>query len=99
MPRFYGLPKIHKLGELTIRPIITNRGLYSDGVMLKLKQILNMLLWGTTSLRNSYELVNLLCNFQFGDHDKLYSFDVTALFTRVPVPEVLKIVEKRLIEI
>ncbi len=99
LPHFYGLLKIHKLGILLIRPIISNSGFYSDKVMLKLKAILNLLLWGNTSLKNSYELVNILRNFEFGPKDKLMSFDVSSLFTRVPVFDTLQIVERRLDEI
>ncbi|MCP3682022.1 MAG: hypothetical protein GY861_04960 [bacterium] len=94
LPKFYGLPKIHKLGPLLIRPIIANCGLYSDPLMLKLKSVLNLLLWGSTSLRNSYELVKLLQGTKFEQSDMLLSFDVKSLFTRVPVEDALKIIEQ-----
>ncbi len=95
-PRFYGLPKIHKLGRLRIRPIISNWGLYSDGAAKHMKGVLNLLPTYTTSVRHSYQLVEILDNFDFPDSAFLVSFDVQSLFTRVPVKETLKIVERRL---
>ncbi len=96
VPKFYGLPKVHKLGTLKIRPIVSSCDLYCDLLMLLLKAILNLLLWGTTSLANSYDLVNLLEKFEFSEDDILLSFDITSLFTKVPVPETLQIVKYRL---
>ncbi len=37
-------------------------------------------------------------DFKFGSEDVLLSFDVVSLFTRVPLKEVLKVVEDRLSE-
>ncbi len=96
MPHFYSLRKIHKIGTLKLRPIISNTGIYSDKTMLKLKSILNLLAWGTTSVANSGEVVKWLQNFEFSPEDRLFSFDVSSLFTRVPIPETLIIVEHRL---
>ncbi len=96
MPKFYGLLKVHKIGTLKLRPIISNSGLYLDNVMLKLKSILNLLLWGSMSLANSYELVQLLRDYNFGSQDILLSFDAASLFTPFPVKDPLSIVEQRL---
>ncbi len=96
VPKFYGLPKVHKPGLLRIRPIVSSCGLYCDNTAVVLKKILNLLLWGTTSISNSYELVNLLENYQFSRDDILVSFDITSLFTKVPVPETLKFIEVHL---
>ncbi len=99
-PKFYGLPKAHKLGPLLLRPIIACYGLYSDALLIKLKQILNLLIWGSTTLSNSYELVQILEDYEnFGESDRLISFDVRSLYTRVPVDECLNVVEDRLIEL
>ncbi len=67
--------------------------------MLKQKQILNCLLRGNTSLGNAYELAHILQSFNFDSGDILASFDVSSLFTRVPVDDLLKIVELRLSEL
>ncbi len=64
-----------------------------------MKSVLNLLLWGNTSIANSYDLVNLLESFQFSESDVLVSFDVTSLFTRVLVLETLEVVETRLREL
>ncbi len=64
--------------------------------MLTMKNILNACLWGSTSLGNSVKLARILEKFTFESDDILVSFDVTSLFTRVPVEEVLDIVESRL---
>ncbi len=96
IPRFYGLPKLHKVGRLKIRPIISNFGIYCDKALLHIKNILNLLPTNQTSVSHSYQLSSILDNFEFGPNDQLVSFDVQSLFTRVPVPETLVIVCSRL---
>ncbi len=99
IPRFYGLPKLHKVGRLKIRPIISNYQLYCDDAMVLMKSILNLLPTHETSVIHSYELAEILDNFDFGPHDMLVSFDVQSLFTRVPVAETLVIVRERLLKL
>ncbi len=99
IPRFYGLPKLHKLGPLKIRPIISNHGLYCGPLMLHLKNILNLVIDFDTSVRHSYEFSSLLDESEFRYSDLLVSFDVTSLFTKVPVRETLEILERRLIDL
>ncbi|MCP4651005.1 MAG: hypothetical protein GY853_13135 [PVC group bacterium] len=99
VPRFYGLPKIHKTGRLRIRPIIANSGLYSDSTMLHMKDIINLLPTNTTSIKHSYELTEILDGFEFTDSSMLVSLDVQSLFTRVPVKETLQIVEAHLTQL
>ncbi len=96
MSTFYGMPKVHKIGTLLLRPIISTIGLYSDALMVRLKEILNLLLWGSTVVANSYEFVQLLESFQFGEHDRMLSYDVKSLFTKVPVEQSLEIIQDRL---
>ncbi len=99
IPKFYGLPKVHKIGQLKLRPIISSYGLYSDAVALLLKEILNLLLWGSTSVANAYEVAEILGAFEFRPTDILLSYDVASLFTRVPVTETLALVQYRLEEL
>ncbi len=99
IPKFYGLPKIHKIGPLQIRPIIANSGLYSDSSVVHMKSILNLLPHLNTSVRHSYEMAQILDQFVFPDTAFLVSFDVKSLFTRVPVKDTLKIVQSRLLEL
>ncbi len=96
IPKFYGLPKVHKAGQVMLRPIISTVGKHSDKVALKLKEVLNLLLWGNTAVANLYELLQLLQVYDFGPSDTLLSYDVSSLFTRVPVRETLDIVHRRL---
>ncbi len=96
IPKFYGLPKLHKIGQLLLRPIISCYGLYLDKVSQKLKEILNLLVWGSTTVFNAYEVVQILELFKFLPTDTLHSYDVKSLFTRVPVAETLHIVQGRL---
>ncbi len=96
IPRFYALPKLHKLGRLTIRPIITNCGLYLDSAMIHMKNILNLLPNFRTSVRHSFDLAELLDNFEFPASAFLVSFNVKSLFTWVPIKETPEIVEEHL---
>ncbi len=82
-----------------LRPIISTCGFYVDKLVILLKSILNLLLWGRTMVANSHEFVSLLQQCVFGPDDVLYSYDVSSLFTHVPVALTLAIVQRRLDEL
>ncbi len=95
-PHFYGLPKVHKCGPLVIRPIVSTKGLYCDPLMLHLKETLNFLVEGNRTVTNSYQFVDLIDFFDWEQTDRLLSFDVESLYTKVPVAEALEIVCRKL---
>ncbi len=95
-PAFYGLPKIHKIGILKIRPIVSNIEIYCDKLLIHLKGILNLLFTGDHSVLNSYEFVELIDQIVVDWEDRLASFDVESLFTRVPVQRTLELIKERL---
>ncbi len=64
--------------------------------MLHLKEILNYLVEGNRTITNSYQFVDLIDFFDWEHTDRLLSFDIESLYTRVPVPEALKIVHQKL---
>ncbi len=64
--------------------------------MLHLKAILNCLVEGNRTVTNSYQFMDLIDFFDWEQTDRLLSFDVESLYTRVPVPEALKIVCRKL---
>ncbi len=55
VPQFHGLPKIHKVGELKCRPIVSNIEIYWDKLLLHLKNVLNVLFHGDYAVLNSYD--------------------------------------------
>ncbi len=92
VPQFHALQKLHKLGPLKIRPIISNIEIYCEKLLLHLKTILNILFLGTHSVENSYKFVDSLSNLELTEHHRLASLDVESPFTRVPVQDTLGIV-------
>ncbi len=98
LPHFYTLPKIHKVGRLRIRPIVSNIGIYCDKLLLHLKSVLNVVFRGEFAVLNSYDLVERLDQLELDSKDRLASFDVESLFTRVLVDNTLDIVQTRLQE-
>ena len=96
IPRFYGLPKVHKQGA-PLRPIVASRGSITYELAKLLAQILSPLVGKNGyALKNSAEMVEELGNLTLGSEDVLVSFDVTALFTKVPVDKSLDIIHDRL---
>ncbi|XP_026741900.1 uncharacterized protein LOC113503954 [Trichoplusia ni] len=91
-PKIYGLPKIHK-SNWPLRPIVSQ----IDAPTYKLSRHLATLLQpytGQTSsyVRDSRHFVELLEGIQLQDTDIMVSFDITSLFTNVPVDEVIRII-------
>ncbi len=96
IPHLYGSPKIHKIGTLKIRPIISNVNNFCDKLLLHLKPILNIVFRSDFSVLNSYKFVEKLEQLELSKTDRLASFDVESLFTKVPVGQTVDIVRIRL---
>ena len=96
VPKFYGLPKVHK-NSCPLRPIVACRGSISYDVAKFTADITSPLVgqYGH-HLQNSKDLVDKLQNFQLESGEVLVSYDVTALFTCTPVQESLAIIKERL---
>jgi hypothetical protein len=97
VPKFYGLPKIHKI-TCPLRPIVSSCGSITYNSAKFVADILSPLV-GTTDrhLKNSADLVDKLSNIQVSDDECLVSYDVTALFTSVPVDESLRVIHDLLV--
>ncbi|XP_021965743.1 uncharacterized protein LOC110860936 [Folsomia candida] len=96
IPKFYGLPKIHKDG-VPFRPIVDFRNSPSYNLAHFLNKILKCVTSKfPTSLKNSYEFADKIKNFIVPPNHELVSFDVTSLFTRVPIQQTLNYIKKRL---
>ncbi|XP_044757815.1 uncharacterized protein LOC123315969 [Coccinella septempunctata] len=98
-PRLYGLPKVHKDGIL-IRPVVS----FCGSLAYRLSKYLNKLLVSTINFKsefsvdNSLDLIRRIKDLQIPENTMLASFDVSNLFTSVPVPQTLKIFKNRLID-
>lgn len=97
IPQLYGLPKIHK-PNTPFRPIVSSIGSSTQLLAKELARILNPLRGNTSSyIKNSSHFVQTLDSISMCVSDLMVSFDVKSLFTRVPIPEALQIIETRLL--
>ena len=95
-PKFYGLPKIHKPG-IPLRPIISSIGTVTYKTAKELAKILKPLV-GLSShhVHNIKDFVEQLKDVRLKQEEGIISYDVTALFTSVPIQPVLKTMEQKL---
>ncbi len=95
-PKFYGLPKIHK-PDIPLRPITSSRGSITYNLSKHLAQILAPIVGKTDSfIKNSVHLVERLSGVKLEQDECILSYDVSALFTSVPVEESLNIILEKL---
>ncbi len=95
-PILYGLPKIHKKG-VPMRPIVDYRYTPSHGLSIFLKKMLHYIITGhDPTLKNSYEFVDKVKNIQLEPMENMISYDVSSLFTNVPVKDTINIIMDRL---
>uniref|UniRef100_A0A1B6C8J6 Reverse transcriptase domain-containing protein n=1 Tax=Clastoptera arizonana TaxID=38151 RepID=A0A1B6C8J6_9HEMI len=96
-PELRGLPKVHKEG-VPIRPLVNYTSAPSYKIAKKLEKIIktNMVLERNYSLSNSYDLINEIKDSDVKMHHILASFDITSLYTNIPVDETLDILHDKL---
>ena len=92
-PKFYGLPKIHK-PDTPLRPIVSSCGSVTYGVAKELTKILKPLVGKSPHHINStHDFVEQVKHINLAPGECLSSYDVSALFTSVPVDPALKVIK------
>ena len=95
-PKFYGLPKIHKPG-IPLRPIVSSTCTVTYSTAKVLAKILKLLLgMSTHHVHNTKDFVKHLKDVRLKQGECIISYDVTALFTSVPIQPVLNIIQQKL---
>lgn len=80
-----------------MRPIVTNINSPTYALAKKLAQIISPLTGNTeTYIQNSTHFIQKIKQMNIEDSDKMISFDVESLFTKVPIKETLKILLTKL---
>ena len=95
-PRFYGLPKIHK-NTTPLRPIVSTIGSVTYELSKFLTNILSPLVGSTSHhIANTVDFVSKIKDLDLSDQEIMVSYDVSALFTSVPVPKAVEVIKDRL---
>ena len=87
----YGLPKVHK-ENIPLRPILAAFKAPSYKLAKFLSGFLQPLASNPFTIKNSYDFKNQLKELHFQDDIYIASFDITNLYTNIPVRETINIV-------
>ena len=92
-PKFYGLPKIHK-PDTPLRPIVSSCGSVTYGVAKELAKILKPLVGKSPHhITSTQDFVEQAKHIKLEPGECLSSYDVSALFTSVPIDPALNIIK------
>ena len=88
-PKMYGLPKMHK-ANAPLRPIVASRGSITYNAARVLADVLSPLVGKPEHhIQNSGDFVNKVKDLEVPPGQKLVSYNVSALFTSIPVPDAI----------
>ena len=94
-PKYYGLPKIWKPGIL-LRPIISSTGTVTYNTAKELAKILKPLVGlSNHHVHNTRYFIDHIKDVRLRQGECIISYDVTSLFTSVPIQPVLNIIQQR----
>ena len=95
--RFYGLPKIHK-ANCPLRPIVSACGTSTYNLAKYLTKILKVYTGNTSSfVKDSKDLTGKQKSLKIQEHEEMVSFDVSALFTSIPIDQALDVINQLII--
>ena len=95
-PKFYELPNIHKK-NIPLRAIVSSIGSVSYGVAKELAKIIKPLMGCSQyHVHNSTRFAKEMKRTKIEQGECITSYDVTALFTSIPVPSALDIIRSKL---
>ena len=90
--RLYGLPEIHKQG-VPLRPVLSAISTFNYGLGKALSQMLTMIIDKKNMIRDSFAFVKELLSLPISmSQYKMVSFDITSLYTNIPLNETIDII-------
>ncbi|CAF3195184.1 unnamed protein product [Rotaria socialis] len=94
--RLYGLPKIHKQDK-PLRPVLSSIGTYNYGLAKALKKMLSKIIRNEAVIKDTFAFVNQLRSLpKSASKYKMVSFDISSLYTNIPLNETIEIILKYL---
>ena len=97
LAHLYGLPKTHK-PQLSMRPILSAVGTYNYNLAKWLDGKLKPLSINNHTISNIFQFSDELVDLKLDENDILVSYDVTSLFTNVPVDETIELLTTKAFE-
>ena len=95
-PKFYGLPKIHKIG-MPLRPIVSSTGTFTYQTSKEVARILKPLVGRSPHhLKNTQDFIDQIKGIHLGQDQCMMSYDVKALFTFVSTTKPITIIKQLL---
>jgi hypothetical protein len=96
-PTLQALPKIHKK-DIPIRPVINNKLAPAHKLAKFIEQTIrqHINIHTETYIKNTTDLVNKIKDTIIPHNSTLASFDITNLYTNIPVPQTLSILKNQL---
>ena len=87
----YGLAKVHKSG-VPLRPVVSMVGTPQYQLSKYLDKLIRPYMSNKYSVSSTYDLIDKMNKLSVSNHTYMVSYDITSLFTNVPVQETIDII-------
>ena len=94
LAHLYGLPKTPKV-KVTVRPILSATGTYNYNLAKWLDTKLKPLSMNTSMVKDIFSFAEEIHGMEINNQEVLVSYDVSSLFTNVPVSETIELLAEK----